>query len=173
MIPPSKTVLFYFIFRLPLNSQLISFDLYRHKLPSLLALPRSSPSTASTPSARLKRLHRRTDVPQAIDMNCSTSTEFEGPVATANLSVVQNATMPNFSTLMRQIEQTIDLKLNSFMDTLKNQTVEQPTDIAKFHETIRRAVMNDVGGTSELNSTFDFPEDPMYFNLSKTTSDSV
>jgi DNA uptake protein ComE-like DNA-binding protein len=113
---------------------------------------------------------RRTDVPQATDMscidsntflmNCSTSTEFDAPAATPSLSVVQNATMPSFSPLMRQIEQTIDLKLNSFMDTLKNQTVGQPTDIAQFHETIRRAVMKDVGGTSEMNSTFDFPEHP-------------
>ena len=112
---------------------------------------------------------RQTDVPQTVDMsyidnntfimNCSTSTEFDAPAATPNFSAVQNATMPSFSPLMRQIQKTIDNKLNSFMETLKDQTIGQSVDISQFHETMKKAVMKDVGG-GELNSTFDLPDDP-------------
>lgn len=129
--------------------------------------------TTPSKSSAVKFPLRQTDVPRAADMscidnntfsimNCSTSTEFDAPVANhlnPNLSVVQNATMPSFSPLMRQIEKTIDLKLTSFMETLKNQTIAQPTDITQFHETIKRAVMADVGNNEMMNSTFEVNDD--------------
>lgn len=124
----------------------------------------TTPSKAPTVRNRM----RRTEVPRAnessfIDnnifvMNCSTSTEFDAPELNSNVSVApSNMPTLSFSPFMRQIEKAIDLKLTSFMETLKNETLGHPTDMTQYHETIKQALMTKAA--EPINETFDVADD--------------
>jgi DNA uptake protein ComE-like DNA-binding protein len=137
-------------------------------------------STPSKSSAAKNPL-RQTEMPRVTDMsyidnntfimNCSTSTEVDAPVGNPNLSVVQNATMPSFSPLMRKIEAAIDTKLTSFMETLNRTVGQHPTDMTQFHETIKRAVMSEVVDDDDVVEPSTVLRKPV--NLGKTSLETT
>lgn len=80
-------------------------------------------------------------------LNCSSSTEVEAPSLTQNqqLTSTMTAALPSFSPLMRKIEQAIDIKFTSFMETLKS---ERQTDTmlesTLLQQTVKRAIQDKV-----------------------------
>lgn len=94
-------------------------------------------------------------------LNISTSTECDGPTTAqqAYQTMQHNVTLPSFSPLMRQINQTIDSKLASFMESLKNQTIMPDSTL---RETIRKSVLADVS-THFDDTTFE--QDSVSCNL--------
>lgn len=87
------------------------------------------------------------------NLNFSTSTEVDAPsevtlqpdvtfVQPPELSVT--LAQPSYSPLMRKIEEAMDLKFMSFMNTLKNKSSMSEWDVSRFQDTMRDAVLNDV-----------------------------
>lgn len=81
-------------------------------------------------------------------LNCSSSTEVEGP----NLSQYQN--LPSafgtsgFSPFFRQIENTIDAKFNSFIELLdKGRKFDSLLELTQLQNTIKRAIKSDANET--------------------------
>lgn len=70
-------------------------------------------------------------------MNISSSTEVDGPAMShlsehPNLTTSQNTfAIPSFSPLLRRIEQTIDEKLATFMNSFRNQTLDVETTVVR------------------------------------------
>lgn len=95
------------------------------------------------------------DVPQSSNnhtfnvMNISSSTEVEDLNQTVNTNATSiTSGIPSFSPFMRKIENTIDEKLATFFEALKNQTManynaNQTTQIAASNE-IQNTLTNDV-----------------------------
>lgn len=55
--------------------------------------------------------------------NISSSTEFDGPISSSQVPAAPQPNVPfSFSPLMRQLNETIDVKFSSMMDMWKNQT---------------------------------------------------
>jgi DNA uptake protein ComE-like DNA-binding protein len=124
-------------------------------------------------------------------MNVSTSTEIDAPISTSsssltslnNQNIVQLQTpTQSFSPLMRQIEATIERKLSTFMETIRNQSIQSnnasrnslkpspkksetnliPESVAtQFQFDVKNAVMNglremqDMSGFESVDNDFD------------------
>lgn len=94
--------------------------------------------------------------------NVSSSTEVEGPNTT---HLVQPPAPPTFSPLLRQIDATIDRKLNLFMTSFLNQTAAARMDdqVRDLRLSIRDAVVMGVNESRRdasdiIETTFDVPK---------------
>lgn len=106
--------------------------------------------TFVAPSSELSYMHQTTG---SIDnntfsiLNLSSSTEFEGPNLTQNQQLTSSMAIapPSFSPLMRKIEQAIDVKFNSFIETLKNERrADTLLESTQFQVTMKQAIRNEV-----------------------------
>lgn len=101
-------------------------------------------------------------------MNCSASTEIDAPNCFPSLMQQQQQQPMSFSPLMRQIEQTINNKFESFMETLKNQTTAVP-NMTLFRSNVKNAVaeqLDEAAGftTAENNSDFSLVSEKKYID---------
>ncbi|XP_070495440.1 kinesin-like protein Nod [Chironomus tepperi] len=112
-------------------------------------------------------------------MNMSCSTEVEGITpsvsrfgSTTNLANLQAAPVMSFSPLMRRIEETIDKKLSTFMESFRNQTAADINSTAIVHQQMKEAVMNGIEEVRKSldNSVFEVTTDPVSSTISRKSS---
>jgi len=113
-------------------------------------------------------------------MNMSCSTEVDGPTvsmscygSTTNLANFQAAPATNFSPLMRRFEETMDKKLSTFMESLRNETVAniEPNDVYQQVKDVVRDGIDEV--RKSLNeSTFEITSAPVYSTITRNPTSS-
>ena len=99
-------------------------------------------------------------------LNFSSSTVVGGPSEIAGTSettcaqepttLPANVTQPSFSPFMRQIEQTINSKFMSFVESLQNRLTAQ--DMTLLQDTMRNDAMNDINQSNIETVTVKDPE---------------